>query len=746
MDDIKQKKMLPSELDFADNKRLETQCRVFKRWVNSQLKQGENCIEISDTVDVFRDSQVLLCLAQELANRKASTSHFRPSDGISTQQNAISLIERLYGHDVSESIQFACETFQRKDLVSSNTAFDQLTLGLDALWILAVAAGSGTGPVEDTHGSGTAKGSVGSSTSTLIGQRSKRSSMNSMLPDMEVHSARSPLLDRWLTRQDERLLAWCQDVTQSYEGINITNYTSSWRDGLAFLAIINQQRPEMFNYKSRLEKTPMQNLGMAFHLITKEFAVARLLETEDLLSNDSVDARSVAIYLIELRAAVEMDRRRRNKPAFEIRTATMENQLQSGCPVDPEGATVTVATTSSRSSSPTASELTFCSEDTSDPDDPNHMDGLELNMPDFHRKVERSLAWILSMEERLVENFPQLKDVIGNDTEEERKKVEFQDHVAKVETKDLDAMQDLPHEELKSINESIVERLSDARIRFNTHEDLTAHLTKHEPNVRRCLRYGQQLMNLAERVQRISGTTPPSSTGKDSDNARLPVDHLQSVNPSEVMKMINFLHNRWTNLNRAAESGNRFLASCLISRQEALLRAVEIQLGKLEWEKDRQATERFGTSVPELKAQLSANRRLENYLEFGETLARQMQDIVILVPSETPNARDADFEERIAFLATQWTRIVEWVHTHYAQLQNALLHWRHFQEEADVLEEWLGQLEVEAREVERRKTREMEQKMRRNPSRTEEQVLREARQLSEAVSDAVAVRPVIIVF
>ncbi|KAM3180442.1 hypothetical protein ACTXT7_016269, partial [Hymenolepis weldensis] len=57
----------------------------------------ENCIEIAETVDVFRDPQTLLCLAQELANRKATTSNFRPSDGISTQQNAISLIERLYG-------------------------------------------------------------------------------------------------------------------------------------------------------------------------------------------------------------------------------------------------------------------------------------------------------------------------------------------------------------------------------------------------------------------------------------------------------------------------------------------------------------------------------------------------------------------------------------------------------------------------------------------------------------------------
>ncbi|KAM3171223.1 hypothetical protein ACTXT7_017049, partial [Hymenolepis weldensis] len=118
-------------------------------------------------------------------------------------------------HDISEAIQLACEAFQRTDLDISNTAFDRLTLGLDALWILAVAAGSGTGPVEDTQASGTVKGSVGSSTSTLIGQRSKRSSMSSMVPDVEVHSTRSPVLDRWLTRQDERLLAWCQDVTQS---------------------------------------------------------------------------------------------------------------------------------------------------------------------------------------------------------------------------------------------------------------------------------------------------------------------------------------------------------------------------------------------------------------------------------------------------------------------------------------------------------------------------------------------------
>lgn len=120
-----------------------------------------------------------------------------------------------------------------------------------------------------------------------------------------------------------------------------------------------------------------------------------------------------------------------------------------------------------------------------------------------------------------------------------------------------------------------------------------------------------------------------------------------------------------------------------------------------------------------------------------------MQDIVILVPSETPETRDFNFEERIATLATQWSQLVEWVHTHYAQLQNALLHWRHFEEEADMLDEWLSQLEKEALEVESNQTKKLERNARKvsgggRPT-TEEEIIKQARSFSEAVSEAVMV-------
>ena len=103
--------------------------------------------------------------------------------------------------------------------------------------------------------------------------------------------------------------------------------------------------------------------------------------------------------------------------------------------------------------------------------------------------------------------------------------------------------------------------------------------------MRRCLRYGQRLANLAEKFQRTSNLTPSTTANDESDIEGSLVEHFQSIKPSEVMQMLNLLNDRWTNLNKAAEAGNRFLASCLLKRQEALLRGVEIQLRKLEWER-----------------------------------------------------------------------------------------------------------------------------------------------------------------
>lgn len=47
-----------------------------------------------------------------------------------------------------------------------------------------------------------------------------------------------------LVTSSHSLLQWCQEVTQGHKGVKITNFSTSWRNGYAFCAILHHFHPE----------------------------------------------------------------------------------------------------------------------------------------------------------------------------------------------------------------------------------------------------------------------------------------------------------------------------------------------------------------------------------------------------------------------------------------------------------------------------------------------------------------------
>jgi DNA segregation ATPase FtsK/SpoIIIE-like protein len=86
----------------------------------------------------------------------------------------------------------------------------------------------------------------------------------------------------------QKLLKWCQDTTAGHAHVNITDFESSWYDGMAFCALIHAMDPSLIDYNALSPDNPKHNLALAFDLAEKHFDIPRLLDPDDILAPDAL--------------------------------------------------------------------------------------------------------------------------------------------------------------------------------------------------------------------------------------------------------------------------------------------------------------------------------------------------------------------------------------------------------------------------------------------------------------------------
>ncbi|XP_006830820.1 PREDICTED: plectin isoform X3 [Chrysochloris asiatica] len=97
----------------------------------------------------------------------------------------------------------------------------------------------------------------------------------------------------------EKLLLWSQRMVEGYQGLRCDNFTSSWRDGRLFNAIIHRHKPMLVDMNKVYRQTNLENLDQAFSVAERDLGVTRLLDPED-VDVTHPDEKSIITYVSSL--------------------------------------------------------------------------------------------------------------------------------------------------------------------------------------------------------------------------------------------------------------------------------------------------------------------------------------------------------------------------------------------------------------------------------------------------------------
>lgn len=92
----------------------------------------------------------------------------------------------------------------------------------------------------------------------------------------------------------EGLLLWCQRKTAEYEDVDVRDFHSSWKSGLAFAALVDHYRPDLLDYAT-IDKSDPKKVIAASLDAAEQAGIPKLLEVEDVCGLQ--DEKPLVTYL-----------------------------------------------------------------------------------------------------------------------------------------------------------------------------------------------------------------------------------------------------------------------------------------------------------------------------------------------------------------------------------------------------------------------------------------------------------------
>ncbi|XP_074055769.1 cytospin-A isoform X2 [Macrotis lagotis] len=92
------------------------------------------------------------------------------------------------------------------------------------------------------------------------------------------------------------LLKWCQKKTEGYQNIDITNFSSSWNDGLAFCALLHTYLPAHIPYQELTGQDKKRNFSLAFQA-AESVGIKSTLNICEMVRTERPDWQSVMQYV-----------------------------------------------------------------------------------------------------------------------------------------------------------------------------------------------------------------------------------------------------------------------------------------------------------------------------------------------------------------------------------------------------------------------------------------------------------------